>query len=231
MDPMIFDTIPWRLEAAEVFQKVHLDPTGPDADQVRRLLDTAHALGKPKALFRDSYIEARTDDTVLIDGVTFASRVLRVNFDQTHRVFAYLATCGTEMETWARSLDDMLERYWADAIMELALRKALHFLNEQIGRLLPDTKTATMNPGSLRDWPITQQRPLFALIGGAADSIGITLTESLLMTPAKSVSGIRFPTEVRFESCQLCPREDCPGRRSPYDKDLYQQKYAKPVET
>ena len=37
-----------------------------------------------------------TEDSVVVDGITFKSRVLRVNLEQTHRVFPYLATCGTE---------------------------------------------------------------------------------------------------------------------------------------
>ncbi len=227
MDPVTFDDIPWQLEADEVLKKVHLDPAASDADQVRRLVQAAHAIGRPKALYREAFVEARGDDSVAIDAVTFKSRVLRVNLEHAEQVFAYLATCGTELADWAASLGDMLEQYWADAIMDLALRKALHFLNERIGQIVPHNRTSVMNPGSLHDWPITQQRPLFALIGPCAARVGIRLTESLLMVPAKSVSGVRFPTEVRFENCQLCPRKDCPNRRSPYDRELYQRKYAR----
>jgi len=46
------------------------------------------------------------------------------------------------------------------------------------------------------------------------------------MIPNKTTSGIRFPTEERFESCQLCPRETCPGRRAAFEPDLYARKYA-----
>jgi hypothetical protein len=82
-----------------------------------------------------------------------------------------------------------------------------------------------MSPGSLGEWPLSQQRPLFASLGDVAGAIGVRLSESLLMVPAKSVSGVCFPTEESFESCQLCPREDCPGRRAPYDETLYDRKY------
>lgn len=226
MDAKILDVIPWQLDPGEVFKRVRMDPADEDAGNVRRLLEAAQAIGRPKALYKEGFIDTRGDDTVVIDGVTFTSRVLRVNLDHAQKVFAFLATCGMELQTWARSLDDMLEQYWADAIMELALRKALHFLNEQIDRVLPRTKTSTMNPGSLHDWPIAQQKPLFTLVDSGAEAVGITLTDSLLMVPSKSVSGIRFPTEATFESCQLCPRKDCPNRRAPYDRDLYQRKYA-----
>ena len=84
-----------------------------------------------------------------------------------------------------------------------------------------------MSPGSLADWPLEQQRALFAVLGDTEGLIGVRLAESCLMIPTKSVSGMRFPTETSFESCQLCPRAVCPGRRAPYDKGLYDRKYAR----
>lgn len=61
----------------------------------------------------------------------------------------------------------------------------------------------------------------------AAEALSVTLSDSCLMTPNKSVTGIRFAVEGRFESCQLCPMPECPGRRAPYDADLYQQRYSR----
>lgn len=226
MSAIVLDCIPLHLDRPEVFRRIRMDQSDADAPSVCRLIDSAEQIARPKALFRQGHIDARTDDAITIDGITFRSRVLRVNTEKAHQVFAYLATCGTELEAWARSLDDMLEQYWADAIMELSLRAAIRFLNEQIGRLLPIDKTSVMNPGSLADWPIQQQRPLFQLIGDTSDQVGIRLADSFLMTPAKSVSGIRFAIDSHFESCQLCPRKDCPNRRQSYEPQLFEQKYA-----
>lgn len=223
MDAVILSEIPMKLERADVFRKIHMDPSDAEAGTVDGLIESAHAVGAPKALYKPGYIDSRNDQSILIDGIVFQSRILRVNTAQAHQVFAYLATCGTELEAWARSLDDMLEQYWADAIMELALRQALRFLSDRIGQIVRIDKTSAMNPGSLADWPIQQQRPLFDLIGPASSAINIRLTDSFLMTPAKSVSGIRFATEVHFENCQLCPRSDCSGRRVPFNKDLHAQ--------
>ncbi len=77
--------------------------------------------------------------------------------------------------------------------------------------------------GAGDDWPITQQKELFSLFGGrekVEELIGVRLTDSFLMVPIKSVSGIFFPTEIRFESCQICPREQCIGRRAAYDPEV-----------
>ena len=82
-----------------------------------------------------------------------------------------------------------------------------------------------MTPGSLKDWPLTEQRPLFKLLGDVEGEIGVRLMDSLMMYPKQSASGIIFPTEVRYENCQLCPMENCPGRRAVYDKNLYDEKY------
>jgi hypothetical protein len=38
------------------------------------------------------------------------------------------------------------------------------------------------------------------------------------MIPTKSVSGIYFPTEITFYSCQLCPPKASDGRKAPYDE-------------
>jgi hypothetical protein len=75
-----------------------------------------------------------------------------------------------------------------------------------------------MSPGSLEDWPITEQPKLFSLFGNTERVIGVRLTDSLLMVPRKSISGILFPSEENFISCRLCPREVCPSRKAPYDE-------------
>jgi hypothetical protein len=100
-------------------------------------------------------------------------------------------------------------------------------MEEHLTSLYEPGKLSRMSPGSLADWPIQEQRPLFKILGNTEKMIGVHLTESLLMVPTKSVSGIRFPTEESFESCQLCPREECPNRRAPYEADLYNQRYRK----
>jgi hypothetical protein len=189
------------------------------------MVDEAQAIGKPKAMYRIGYIESRGDDDVTVDGVTLTSRVLRVNLDRVHRVFPYVATCGTELEELSKSKDDMLEQYWIESIELFALGAATRAVNRDVNERYRPGQTATMNPGSLQDWPLIQQRPLFTLFRSPQASIGVQLTDSLLMVPKKSVSGIRFATEHGFESCQLCPRPSCPGRRAPYDSGLYARKY------
>jgi len=77
-----------------------------------------------------------------------------------------------------------------------------------------------MSPGSLKDWPINEQKKLFSILGDVESSLGVTLTPSFLMIPRKSLSGIYFPSEIPFLSCQLCPRQSCPSRQAAFDHKL-----------
>jgi hypothetical protein len=45
------------------------------------------------------------------------------------------------------------------------------------------------------------------------------------MTPNKTTSGLLFSSEENYYNCQLCPMEDCPGRRAPHDPGLYERRY------
>ncbi len=225
--PQILDRIPFRVEVADLVQPSNAAVVGEDADELVRLIDEAHRIGRPRALYAVSFVSERGDDWVDVDGVRLTSKVLRVNLDGTYRVFPYLVTCGHELHDWTRSQADLLREYWAQAISEIALQQGAEALTSHLEETYALGPTASMNPGSLEDWPIEQQRALFDLFRGEEQRIGVQLTEHLLMQPTKSASGIRYPTEVAFESCQLCPREICVGRRAPFTPDLWATRYAR----
>lgn len=227
MSAHIIEDIPFELNIDSLMKRLRVQENSRYADNLLTLVHDAQEIVKPKALFKTVYIEAKYDDHVVINGIELKSRVLRVNLEEAHRVFPFVATCGMEIEDWARSIDDFMKSFWAETIKDIALRSAMKALNKHIDEYYSPGLTSRMSPGSLKDWPIGEQRTLFSILGDTKESIGVQLTGSLMMIPTKSVSGILFPTEVSFESCQLCPRENCPGRRVPYDKDLYDRKYRK----
>jgi hypothetical protein len=221
----ILDDIPFEADIEAVAKRVRVDPSGPLYDELVTYAQQAQAVARPKAMYRVGYVEERGDDWVTIGRRRFTSRILSVNLEPVHRVFVYLATCGTELQQWAEGRTDPLEQYWSNVVQEMALRAASRALSAHLNGLYDPGRTSAMAPGSLGEWPLSEQRPLFAFLGDTVRAIGVRLSESLLMVPTKSVSGIRFATEERFESCQLCPRAECPGRRAPYDAELYERKY------
>lgn len=225
MNNVVLDQVPFQLDLISLMDRVRIKEGSSYAAELESCLSDAKSVSKPKALYKVAFIESRGDDHVVIDGIKLTSRVLRVNLDKAHRIFLFVATCGTELEDWSNSTDDILKRYWADTIKLMAVESAIGALNEHLEENYHSGPTSMMGPGSLEDWPIQEQRSLFAILGNLKDAIGVELLDSFLMIPTNSVAGILFPTEESFQSCQLCPRKDCPGRRAPYDSGLYDRKY------
>ena len=223
--PVLLDDIDFNLDTDAFMRLMRIREDMPEVQELKALAREAVSLARPKAIYKKGYIETRGEDFVIVDGVKLTSRVLRVNLEETHRLFLFAATCGTELEAWSNPLTDLLEKYWADSIKEAALRTAIKALRHDLTERYNPGEISTMSPGSLDDWPITQQSQIFELLGDTETAIDLKLTDSLYMTPLKSISGLAFSTETSFESCQLCPRKKCPGRRAPYDPDLYESRY------
>jgi hypothetical protein len=150
---------------------------------------------------------------------------MRVNLDEIHRVFPFIVTCGQELYQWKMKQEDLILSYYADEINQMAMRAAGEHLLDHLKETYQLGRTATMSPGSLEDWPVNAQRPLFQLLGDPFQAIGVELMDSMLMVPNQTVSGIRFATESRFTSCELCPIGNCPHRKAPYDEGLFEEKY------
>jgi hypothetical protein len=152
--------------------------------------------------------------------VRFTSRVLRKNLEEVERVFPYVITIGDKLKEKGSQSKDLIKEYYFDVIGNIALSATRKFLEKQLQSRYGLDGMSFMSPGSLSDWPIEEQKPLFSLFGEEATPVGVKLTQHLLMLPAKSISGIYFPAEVSFFSCQLCPRDKCPGRKAAYDNNL-----------
>ncbi len=194
-------------------------------EDLRTFVEELRQIARPKGFYRAARVDRRGAGSVMIDQVQLTSQILCVNLGEVQRVFPYLATCGVELAERRAWEEDILHQFWADAIMETALHAAVLALMEHLVSHFGVGKTSAMNPGSLPDWPLTQQAPFFQLLGPNAGQTGVILMESMLMQPAKSVSGLFFETESGFINCQLCPRRGCPNRRAEFDPDLSHQKY------
>ena len=225
MDPTILDPIPFELDLESLKKTLRVRESSSLVADLEQMASDASSVASPKAMYKISLVESSGDDQVVVDEVKFTSRVLRVNLEDTHRVFPYVATCGVELDEWAWAMDGDLHRYWADGMAALALESAHQALETHLAAMFGLDQTSEMNPGSLPDWPLKEQRSLFRLLGDPQGAIGVSLSESYLMRPLKSVSGLLFATEEKFVSCQLCPREDCVGRRADYDQALQEHKY------
>ncbi len=221
----ILTEIPFVLEEEALFKQARLEPDADEADDFRALIAKARELGRPKAAYGVAFITERTEETVTFDGVVFTSRTLSRNLAASERVFPILATCGRELDDAGLVQGDPLAEFWLDQLKANLLLAANRFLLDLLRRQFRLEKTSIMRPGSgdATIWPIQQQHELFALLGDGPAAIGVELTDSCLMIPNKTTSGLLFPTEKDFRNCEVCHRADCPSRQAPFSQQLWNE--------
>ena len=137
----------------------------------------------------------------------------------TRVVFA-LVTVGEAFDEELAREDSLLDKFVLDAVgSELA---------EIVADIVEETwkneiavagleASLRMSPGYC-DWAIQGQDVIFTALDASA--VGVRLTPSCLMIPAKSVSSAavaaeRVPVKV---ACEICSSQDCPFRRSEFDE-------------
>lgn len=218
------ENIPFKLDRVALAKSLRIDTGSDDFREFENLIGEAVLIARPKAVYRECFVSGRQENAITIEHVAFVSRALGLKLASVERVFAYVATCGRELDGIEIAADDFVKKYWLDGIKQSLLAASLDFLNASLKRVFRLGNTVSMNPGSgdASIWPIEQQAQLFSLFGDVESLIGVRLTDTCLMIPNKSVSGIRFETEANFTSCQLCRREKCVGRKAPFDPALWE---------
>jgi hypothetical protein len=224
-NPVVLDPIPFKLDEDKILArlKVHGDPRRYIAG-LQKMIAAAVPLVRPKALYKIGCVENKTTDSLEIDGVKFASRLLRLNLDRIDTVFLFVATIGTEIDSLAEP-PDVITRFCLDAVKNAILFEASTYLQDYLARRYHAGQLSTLNPGETTSFPIDQQKNLFAILGDVERVIGVKLTAHCALVPVKSRSGLFYSTETEFISCRLCTNQRCMGRRAAYDPELA-KKYA-----
>ena len=132
----------------------------------------------------------------------------------------FAATAGTEFEVFQHTLqqeEDMVKIYIADSLGSIIAEKTADCMEVALAEYIREKNwkhTNRYSPGYC-GWHVSEQQKLFPLFPIAAPC-GIRLTDSSLMVPIKSVSGvIGTGTNVRKleYTCGLCTYENCYRKR------------------
>jgi hypothetical protein len=216
------DNIPITITLEQALKRLKIQEEE-DIALISDLFEKAKKIAKPKVLYREVFVEEIIGNNVRINGVNFESNVVAMNLQNIHRVFAYVCTSGTEVDEWSNDEKDYVVFLWLDTIKEMFLFDANMHLRNYLKEALQSEKLFSVNPGSgdVENWPIAQQVPLFEMIGDVKGEIGVRLSDSFLMTPIKSTSGLLYRSDTEFVNCALCQRKNCVGRRAEFDEALY----------
>jgi hypothetical protein len=154
-------------------------------------------------------------------GVTFecGPRICR-HLRGSEALVWFAATLGDGFDRWSKGFFELEQDpylgYLADAIGSVAVESVVDWLEERIDEEIAPlglSRTNRLSPGYC-DWDVAEQHKLFKLLGEGF--CGIHLTESALMLPIKSVTGVIGigPGMKRLaHNCQLCSMEHCHMRR------------------
>ena len=220
----IINKIYFSIDKTKIKKKLMIH-NSQDEEFFKEMLVQAENIAHPRAMYRDITINKKGRDYIMIDDIKFKSEILRKNLDSANKVIVYIITVGNEIAAWANEKEDILKSYWADEIQKEILNSASNNLYQKMDSILTTSSenVSVMNPGSLPDWPIEEQKNIFSLLGDVENKIGVKLTASCLMLPSKSVSGIKFTTDNKFENCELCQRGNCPNRRVAFSREKFEE--------
>lgn len=153
---------------------------------------------------------------LLVNGVEFnVGKIVRGQLRKSNEIAVFLCTAGPKIGEYARTLineKDFLRGYIFDIagseIVEAAADKMQEVLNLHMQRANKKI-TNRYSPGYC-GWHVSEQHKLFSLV--PENFCGITLNQSALMQPIKSVSGfIGIGDSVKFNpyTCNICDMENC----------------------
>lgn len=214
--------IPAYLDIKELESRMTGGRTTPRQQEMfRELAETALKTAKPVGIYRLSHARVIDSNKVEIDSIVFTSKVLSKLLEGRDTVVPFIVTAGNELEELSAARGDMMKQFYLDTVKTFIVVNAVRYLKDYVQKQCNMPKAALMNPGEIEDWYITEQKYLFNLFDHVEERIGVTLTDGGVMRPVKSRSGIIFPNESGFETCQLCTQEKCPGRRCKFEPELY----------
>ncbi|MGI6499036.1 MAG: methionine synthase [Oscillospiraceae bacterium] len=198
---------------------------GPLTEPLQRLLDDCcektHALARPRMVFRVFSIADHSPVRLAGTDLVLEGGDAEVLLKQSKACVLMAVTIGNGVEPAIRSaqVTDMTRALFLDACASAAVESVCEAgeraLRKQLGGP-PPFFTRRYSPG-YGDLPLTLQRPLLQLLD-AGRKIGLSVSESGLLTPRKSVTaiiGLNDAGEEAGESgCASCgSRETCLYRK------------------
>jgi len=195
----------------------------PVLHSIDELLPVIDKLIHVKAGFRifDSIHLNDKRDSLFIEDIQFnTGAIIAKPLRNSTAAAIFVATAGPEIETMSKeylSGIDILKGYILDAIGSEVVECAADLLEIKLQEKVSDNNfkiTNRYSPGYC-GWIVKEQHKLFSLL--PKNFCGISLTESALMIPIKSISGIvGLGSNVKKYDyqCSICEMESCFRRRT-----------------
>lgn len=159
-------------------------------------------------------------EEIAIEGARFhTGKIIRNMLKGADAYLFFISTAGPGPEELSRSLlnkGDYLEGYIADLVGSAIAESVAGQIHEHVRREAVSRELKVTNrysPGYCA-WETGEQQKLFSLFPDGC--CGVTLSESSLMVPVKSVSGVIAmgrSVQYREYTCEICAMKDCTFRQ------------------
>ena len=165
-------------------------------------------------------LQSSSDDKITVPGLVFDSgKIIPKMLRHSAYYVFFVVTAGPEPENLARTLmaeGNYLEGYVVDLIASALVDSVADQIQEQVRKIAKEGGMSITNrysPGYC-SWNVDEQQKLFSLLPDGC--CGVSLSESSLMNPVKSISGIiGMGAEVAFRdyTCEICSMLHCQFRK------------------
>ena len=190
-------------------------------DLVAEACEEVLLLSRVRGVWREFDYDASSKTICAPSPLTLRGEKIGAHLANCERVIVLCVTIGEEVET-AISDHFAAKNYTLPLLMDAAATTAVEQAAdglEKAVRVEAKKRGFAMrfrfSPG-YGDWPLEQQKEVLALSGG--ESIGVTLTESLMLMPRKSVTAVigltREQGEEKKSRCASCSKIDCFSRKT-----------------
>ena len=212
-----------EIENNELYRYLGFGASGPDDYMsvfVENLKREALDVCSPRFGYRFVRGERVDRRTLKLNENILSPDVIIVNCLRDSEFFAIItASVGKELDEWIevkRSGGDVMEAFVADAlgsvIVEAIVTWGLSFLTHMMAEI--NLKVSNSYSPGYCGWDVAEQRMFFSMLPDGF--CGISLTDSCLMLPIKSVSalvGIGGNIEKKPYGCAICRKKDCFKRK------------------
>lgn len=216
----IIRDFPFDINKRSVLRHQGYKPSSRVSDRVRVMLEEAirkaKELAQPAGMWKEEEIRdgGSSDLVVLADGLQIKSKLVKKVMRGCSRAAIFAVTIGSQLEVEVAKLmkaGDMAEAVMLDSVGGESAEGCAEYLNKLVQKEAHRRGlhlTMRFSPG-YGDWLLEGQRWLFKAL--TPEKIGITLTESCLMIPRKSITGIigLGPLDEIRTAASLCKK--CKG--------------------
>lgn len=195
-------------------------PEGEVEAQVRACIQKVEQAAQPRAVSKLFPLTRLGGNRLSLGPMEVESAALARNLLGCEEVILFAATLGLEV-------DRLIARASAGRVSQAAIYQAagaalIEEYCDQVNDALRQEAEAAgwylrprFSPG-YGDFPIAHQQAVAQLLR-TAEELGLTVSESMLLLPTKSVTAVigrsRQPTPCHRQGCEVCGKKDCAFRR------------------